>query len=447
MKKFVSLLLTAVLLCTVLTVFAVPAFADIAPGMIIRVYEGNEIIYADYDKSWDSIFSEMKTKCYSDWKGKTSLRCEIELNREFTVDSLYYCSNLPMPITLNLHGKTLVLNYGDYWELDYSLTINGDGGTIKNTRSGDEYNCSILVNSGKLDVSDATIDGFKTNMKYPIFAMGNDCQDASFSNCTFKNCSSTNYGGAICMEETNNLDIICCTFDSCSSYYGGAVYLEDIINNSTFDTLYVKDSTFTGCSAYYGGAIYIEDNCAGYDDGGDRYTQNFCFYKSSITGCKATYDGGGIYIDCEEGHLKGNISLILEISSCQAGRYGGGIFSDGYQNDTTSVNISGCKAQYGGGIYMADDGQDLNKMTIQNCAAKKEGGAYYAEYKISFNGCTFKHNSPSDGNATGSVLSEGSLTIVVGIAAAVVFGLGGFILGTKKKKKPALAGDENKDEE
>ena len=38
-----------------------------------------------------------------------------------------------------------------------------------------------------------------------------------------------------------------------------------------------------------------------------------------------------------------------------------------------------------------------------------------------------------------STLSEGSLTIIVGVAAAVVFGLGGFILGTKKKKKPAVA--------
>ncbi len=47
----------------------------------------------------------------------------------------------------------------------------------------------------------------------------------------------------------------------------------------------------------------------------------------------------------------------------------------------------------------------------------------------------------------GSVFSEGSLTIIVGIAAAVVFGLGGFFLGTKKKK-PALAdGANNTDEE
>ena len=51
---------------------------------------------------------------------------------------------------------------------------------------------------------------------------------------------------------------------------------------------------------------------------------------------------------------------------------------------------------------------------------------------------------------TGSTLSEGSLTIIVGIAAAVVFGLGGFFVGKAagKKKKPALVnGADNSNEE
>ena len=47
---------------------------------------------------------------------------------------------------------------------------------------------------------------------------------------------------------------------------------------------------------------------------------------------------------------------------------------------------------------------------------------------------------------TGSTLSEGNMTIVVGVACAAVFGFGGFFLG--RKKKPALAsGSENTDEE
>ena len=46
--------------------------------------------------------------------------------------------------------------------------------------------------------------------------------------------------------------------------------------------------------------------------------------------------------------------------------------------------------------------------------------------------------------STGSTLSEGSLTIIVGITAAVVFGLGGFFIGKAagKKKKPAVAEEE-----
>ena len=51
----------------------------------------------------------------------------------------------------------------------------------------------------------------------------------------------------------------------------------------------------------------------------------------------------------------------------------------------------------------------------------------------------------TENTATGSVLSNGSLTIVVGVAAAVIFGLGGFFLG--KKKKPAAANGANTEDE
>ena len=54
----------------------------------------------------------------------------------------------------------------------------------------------------------------------------------------------------------------------------------------------------------------------------------------------------------------------------------------------------------------------------------------------------------SKGNPiTGSTLSEGNIWIVIAIAALVIGLGGGFFIGTKKKKKPALAGTENTDEE
>ena len=47
-------------------------------------------------------------------------------------------------------------------------------------------------------------------------------------------------------------------------------------------------------------------------------------------------------------------------------------------------------------------------------------------------------------NIVGSTLSEGSLTIICTVAAAVVFGLGGFFVGKAvgKKKKSAVASEE-----
>lgn len=37
-------------------------------------------------------------------------------------------------------------------------------------------------------------------------------------------------------------------------------------------------------------------------------------------------------------------------------------------------------------------------------------------------------------SVTGSTLSDGNITIIVGIACAAVFGIGGYILGNKNKK-------------
>lgn len=50
-------------------------------------------------------------------------------------------------------------------------------------------------------------------------------------------------------------------------------------------------------------------------------------------------------------------------------------------------------------------------------------------------------------NVGGSVLSGGSLTVIVGVAAAVVFGLGGFFLGRKKKTLADGAAKANEDTE
>ena len=52
------------------------------------------------------------------------------------------------------------------------------------------------------------------------------------------------------------------------------------------------------------------------------------------------------------------------------------------------------------------------------------------------------------GMGKGAALSDGSLTIIVGVVSAVVFGFGGFFIGKAVGKKSALTdGAENKKEE
>ena len=69
----------------------------------------------------------------------------------------------------------------------------------------------------------------------------------------------------------------------------------------------------------------------------------------------------------------------------------------------------------------------------------KNENRLYIHIDHAFNNTCANCGEEQSSDLTASTLSEGSLTIIVGIAAAVVFGLGGFILGTKKKKKPAVA--------
>ena len=89
---------------------------------------------------------------------------------------------------------------------------------------------------------------------------------------------------------------------------------------------------------------------------------------------------------------------------------------------------------------------DFVPTTVGNTAMllDRESGLLYANKGSGY--IAYNPIETTENTATGSVLSNGSLTIVVGVAAAVIFGLGGFILG--KKKKPAAAnGASTEDEE
>lgn len=383
---------------------------------VVTMYDNNAIVYSDSSYKWNYCFEQMKAKHkeITDGGGQHSFRCVIEMATDEFVDNFDSASYLPMPIEINMHGHTITLNYGDYWNIDHGLKINGDGGTIKTTREKTDYNCSIFVDGGDLEVYSTKFENFHTNMKYPLFATGNKTTRPVFNNCTFTKCSSATYGGAICVERTESLRMENCKFDYCSSKYGGAIYAEDIIAVDKVDAISVRFCSFTLCSASHsGGAIYLYNN--------KTPDENlvFDFYQDVITDCFANSYGGGIYLDCYDAGLNMTGS---KMDRCATYHYGGGIYS---HNDRTS--ISQCEifygsAEYGAGVYFNGRSPELYHVTIHDCNANKSGGAYYARYvsgeeSLDIYYPNFYNNSPSDGNAT--AMSSGSLVILFGVLSGV----------------------------
>ena len=131
-----------------------------------------------------------------------------------------------------------------------------------------------------------------------------------------KNCSSEDYGGAICVDnyfnssyDSNNVKIAYFFIDGCKTTegHGGAVCLYDqygevydcvMINNRAYNrggAVYISD---TGCkvtmcecrnntSGGYGGAIYIDD--------GQSIEIRYSFFESNKA--EGSYYGGAIYVD------------------------------------------------------------------------------------------------------------------------------------------------------
>lgn len=415
--------------------------ADEPQNSIVKMYDSDNLVFSDSSHVWNYCFREMKNKYNEMTKtsGEHSFRCVIDIHRDDSEYDLSECSYLPMEITINLNGFTFLLDYGNYWNIDHGLTINGGGGTIKTTRSSEEYNCSIFVNGGHLIVNDTHFENFHTNMKYPLFATGNNLTTASFADCTFTECSSSTYGGVICMERTKAIKIYRSTFNRCHAKYGGAVYLEDLFRDDR--TIECYDCNFTKCEALHsGGAFYLYNS----KESDDKNIQ-FSIERDSFEKCAAGYYGGAIYMDVCYGEL---ILVQTKISECQTRSYGGAIYCHNSHSEITLGEISYCQAQYGGGIYLNALYSALYNVTVHDCIAEKDGGGIYATRGMNYSyqdggvitdSCNFYNNTPSDGNAT--MMASGSLVIVFGILSGVFLISTGVFVYLYLRKRKQVSGE------
>lgn len=405
--------------------------------MMEILYEKSDICsQSDLDGAYDDIADFYYEKCMP----RENFNITLELFADAVLDLNSF--TFPSQFIIKLNGHTLTLDYRLSWQLQGGLQIIGDGGKIiSNYSQSGAFACDGITTS--VYIKDTTFENFDCGKYGIIYVLGTPYlekfPDILIENCTFNNCHSTSYGGVIYTSYADELVLQNCSFTNCSSYYGGAVYMENIATRGSAYSLDAKNCTFTDCHAdCHGGVLFIEDNYV--YDGSVAEIQQFHFASSTIENCSAAYDGGAVYMNCDNGQLYFFRSVI---TNCSAGRYGGAAFETGGWNFTSWGEITYCSAKYGGGFYFEDSDSQLENITIHNCSAKKAGGAYYAECTTGTTGiivkyCDFLNNTPANGNAT--LISEGSIPVILGIvagvflAAAIIFA----VLFIKEKKKTRI---------
>ena len=184
-----------------------------------------------------------------------------------------------------------------------------------------------------------------------------------------------------------------------------------------------------------------------------------------VANCSEAFNIGTIHVSCS-GTIKGNISnmngtvvydkhiwkdgvcTVCGVRGCEIGE-----LEHVWENGVCTVcGVMGCKIGKLGHVW---ENGVCTVCGVKGCEvgefehAWKDGVCTFCGHECTnefHNGihvcpdCGMELN-PTQGNplSSASVLSEGNQTIVVGVAAAVIFGFSGFLLGRKKKPMPANA--------
>ncbi len=543
MKKITSLLLTAVLICTMMTFGVIPAFAEETPETV-PISSAGEL---------QDFFNNLES----------GANVRVHMTQTITFNS---CVTIKKPCTVTFEGDNnfVVTNNGRAFliQSDYVSLIFGSSGT-RSVINGNDTEYDNPAHAIYIEGSHNTVTGLKvincrtvekgSKIGYEggaICVVGNN---NSINNCIFDNCLSISEGGAIWLKGAYNT-VASCHFNNCKTYNaGGAINFSEDSNHSTiFDCVFEKCSaersggqrggavevygedsviekcTFTDIKAGSdGGAIFVNNDnctickckfntCTSGDDGGAIYfaddVDNCTIEACSFTNCSADDCGGAIeyyevcdynnVIDCTfENCTSGDDGGAIDVSynsdvfkvknckfiNCQAEGDGGAVNicqqCDNCRFEYSNFNNCHASDEDGGGIFFsagASEGR-IYRCIFTDCTADDDGHCVYgreddtvveeclpcSESELLYYNCEFEGESPEnwdwyDWNKYddawwkvlvygpdyyASVLSEGSIWIIIAIAVVAVGGVAALFI-VKKKKKPALAdGTENTGEE
>lgn len=370
-KRILMAILSFSMFCSILPAMSFTTFGATAVGSL------NGYTYTDFDDLIDDL--------EDDYSGKT-VTIEMLTNWDAAEDS-DFDERLIIPsnckATLNMNGY--VFDRDNTYDNDSCM--NGE---------------LITMESG----STLTINGGDTSKKHSERLYSSTDRDGTastwrdFYGGVLTGGASDNGAGGIHVKSACNLTLNDVTLAGCrahapwydkagtNSAYGGGIWLTGGDTNLT-----LKNSTIIGCFAYYdGGGIFqsnhnnvrielfsshIDENYAGDEGGGinpdGEYIQIIGDGESTVSKNQAANRGGGIYAWNDAITISG---LILEEN--RAGTNGGGIYT---QESTVGLNNlvinNNYAAERGGGIYIANDGNTISSCEITGNSAGISGNGVY----------------------------------------------------------------------
>ena len=386
MKKFTSILLTALMLAAMLSVFAVPASA--AAGHNHCTCGGKMTMYGDHTRcrsmpGWNAINNATAYNpngTYTEtryWlRNRSSANpTEVELTNQYVC--YYY---LEEDVTLGSNDERKVIKLmGETNREDYAICLNGhtlDLGKLSITACNCNLNICDCKGGGKI-IADGTViysssPDANSEKTYAISVFGVTVEG---NRAGGESPAIQMNGGTLKLYKATVRSCLSGTNDSCS-VNGGAVAL-----------LTAKDNYIT--------------------------TTEMKMYGGSLEGCSTSGNGGALYAySGREGYT---ISVYIE-----------------------GATIIGGKAANGGAVYLKTNGEngDMNcefqRSVIKDGTASGCGGNVYAEGNMNCEGCTFEGGTvvtkSETGGFGGNICLKGTATFkyCVLLDSAVKSETGGF---------------------
>lgn len=426
MKKIVSLILTALMLAAMLTVFALPAFAEEEKPLCLTSKGSTTIAFAKFPTS-------------SEYKLEYSLNGGDDWNQAFKDTKIDLNDNASVCFKAN--GAAGMLDWWNDAYLQFKMSGNGTvaaSGSVMSLMK--EGKCCDYCFYRLFDSCTALTEA----PELPATTLAECCYGKMFYDCTALT-------AAPALPATKLADSCCVSmFAGCTALTAAPVLPATQLAGDCYRMM------FNGCTALTVApslpATKLADSCYAY-----------MFYGcTALTAAPELPAATELAKDCYAGMFYGCTKLKITAEKPKNCHYNELCFSNtGYLGNHTFDNVPNLPAFESGKTYYSphDGGYTAEGQCVLchwQCPHEnwENGVCKICQYECTHEGdkCDTcgqelaikeENTSATAAGGEGSTLSEGSLTIIVGVAAFVL-GLG-VMFFIMKKKKPALASGTNEE--